>query len=88
MHTLSHTFFIEILKRFLPEEIVLRWEFVEPSRRSGSLLKPEMLGMHDDLVGELVGEREEYGSSSSASSHSYEDFVNFDGVPEHVSDFE
>jgi len=78
---------INILKKFLPEEIVLRWESVEPSHRYRILLKPEMVGIHVDSDGELVYEREEYGSSSSASSHSSED-VDFDGVPEPMSDFE
>ena len=78
---------IEILKRLLPEGIVLTWESAETSRRSRRLLKPGMLGMHVDLDGALVDEREEYGTSSSASSHSSED-VNCDGVQENMSDFE
>ena len=78
---------IEILKRLLPEGTVLRWESAETSRRSRRILKPEMLGMHVDSDGALVDEREEYGTSSSASSHSSED-VNFDGVQENMSDFE
>ena len=43
--------------------------------------------MHFDSDGALVDEREEYGTSSSASSHSYE-YVNFDGVQENINDFE
>ena len=78
---------IEILKRLLPEGIVLTWESPETSRRSRRILKPEMLGMHVDSDGALVDEREEYGTSSSASSHSSED-VNSDGVQENMSDFE
>ena len=46
-----------------------------------------MMGMHVDSDGALVDEREEYGTSSSASSHSSED-VNCDGVQENMSDFE
>ena len=41
--------------------------------------------MHVDSDGALVDEREEYGTSSSASSHSSEDE---DGVKENMSDFE
>ena len=40
-----------------------------------------------DSDGALVDEREEYGTSSSESSHSSED-VNSDGVQENMSDFE
>ena len=43
--------------------------------------------MHVDSNGALVDEREEYGTSSSASSHSSED-VNSDGVKENISEFE
>ena len=78
---------IEILKRLLLEGIVLTWESAETSRRSRRLLKLGMLGMHVDSDGALVDEREEYGTSSSASSHSSED-VNCDGVQENMSDFE
>jgi len=78
---------IEILKRLLPEEPMLRREFAEPSCRSRRILKLEMVGMYVDSDGALVYERKEYGTSSSASSHSFED-VNFDGVQEHMSDFE
>ena len=78
---------IEILKRLLPEGTMLRWESTEASHRSRKNLKPEMVGMHVDLDGALVDEREEYGTSSSASSHSSED-VNSDGVQENMSDFE
>ena len=46
-----------------------------------------MVGMHVDSDGALVDEREEYGTCSSASSHSSED-VNSDGVQENMSDFE
>ena len=78
---------IEILKRLLPEGTLLTWESAETSHRSRRILKPEMLGMHVDSDGALVDEREEYGTSSSASSHSSED-VNCDGVQENMSDFE
>jgi len=77
----------EILKRLLPEGTVLTWDSAETSRRSRRLLKPGILGMHVDSDGALVDEREEYGTSSSASSHSSED-VNSDGVQENMSDFE
>ena len=66
---------------------MLRGEFVEPSHWSRKLLKLEMVGMHVHSDGALVDEKEEYGSSSSASSHSYED-VDSDGVPEPMDDFE
>jgi len=78
---------IEILKRLLADEALLRWDSTESSCRSRRLLKPEMVGMHVDLDGALVDEREEYETSSSASNHSSED-VNSDGVYEHMSDFE
>ena len=78
---------IEIMKRLLPEGTVLTWESPETSRRSRRILKPEMLGMHVDSDGALVDEREEYGTSSSASSDSSED-VNSDGMQENMSDFE
>ena len=77
----------EILKRLLPEGTVLTWDSAETSRRSRRLLKPGILGMHVDSDGALVDDREEYGTSSSASSHSSED-VNSDGVQENMSDFE
>ena len=51
------------------------------SRRCRRILKLEMVGMHVDSYGALVDEREEYGTSPSSSSHSYED-VNSDGVQE------
>ena len=78
---------IDILKRLLPEGTMLRWECVETSRRSRRILKPKMMGMHVDSNGALVDKNKEYGTSSSASSHSSED-VNSDGVPENMSDFE
>lgn len=77
----------EILKRLLPEGTVLTWDSAKTSRRSKRLLKPGILGMHVDSDGALVDDREEYGTSSSASSHSSED-VNSDGVQENMSDFE
>ena len=78
---------IEILERLLRERTVLRWESAETSRRSRRILKPEMMGMHVDSDGALVDEREEYGTSSSASNDSSED-VNSDGMQENMSDFE
>jgi len=64
---------IEILKKLLPEGTVLRWEPAKTSRRSRRILKPEMVGMHVDSDRKLVDKRQEYGTSSSASSHSCED---------------
>jgi len=78
---------IEILKGLLPDGTMLRWESVGTSHRSRIILKPEMVGMHVDSDGALVDEREEYGTSLSASNHSSED-VNYDGVQENMSDFE
>ena len=66
---------------------MLTWESAETSRRSRRLLKLGMLGMHVDSDGALVDEREEYGTSSLASSDSSQD-VNSDGVQENMSDFE
>ena len=66
---------------------MLRWESTNASRRSRTILNPEMVGMHVDSNWVLVDEREEYGTSSSTSSHSSED-VNFDGVQENMSYFE
>ena len=78
---------IDIIKRFLPQETVLRWQSVEPSRRSTRILKPQVVGMHVDSNGALVDERGEYGTSSSTSSHSSED-VKYDCVQGNISDFE
>jgi len=78
---------INILKKLLPEQLLLRWDSAKCSRRSTRLLNSEMVGMHVDSDGALVDEREEYGSYSSASSHSSED-VGYDGVPEPMVDFE
>ena len=66
-------------QQLLPKGTVLRWEFAKTSHRSRRILKPEMMGMHVDSDGALVDEREEYGTSLSASSHSSED-VNSHGV--------
>ena len=82
-----HFKMIEIFKRLLPKGTMLRWEFAKTSRRSRRILKPEVLGMHVDSDGAMVDEREEYGTSSSESTHSSED-VNSDGVHENMSDFE
>ena len=46
-----------------------------------------MVGKHVESDGALVDEREEYGTSSSASNHLSKD-VNSDGVQENMSDFE
>jgi len=78
---------IEILKRLLPEGTMLRWESTETGRISRKILKPAMVGKHVESDGALVDEREEYGTSSSASNHLSKD-VNSDGVQENMSDFE
>ena len=39
---------INILKKFLPEQLLLRWDFAECRRRSRRLLKSEMVGIHVD----------------------------------------
>jgi hypothetical protein len=71
---------IDIIKRLLPQEITARWDSVEPSRRSKRLLTYEMLGIYANLDGALIDNREEYGSSTYSSSHSYEDNVDSEGV--------
>ena len=78
---------INILKKSLPKQIVLTWDPTECSRRSRRLLNFEMVAMHVDSYGALVDEREEYGSSSSTSSHSSDD-VGSDGVPKPMTNFE
>ena len=75
------------MKKLLPEQLLLRRDSAECSRRSTRLLNSEMVGMHVDSDGALVDEREEYGSCSSTSSHSSED-VGSDGVPKPMIDFE
>ena len=71
----------------VPEVTVLRSESAETSCRSRRILKLEIVGMHVDVDGVLVDEREEYGTFSLASNHSSED-VNSDAVLENMSDFE
>jgi hypothetical protein len=83
-----HSRTIEIIKRLLPQEISARWDSVEPSRRSKRLLTSEMLGIHADSDGALIDNREEYGSSTSSSSHSSEDNVDSDGVSESMDEFD
>lgn len=39
---------IEIIKRLLPQEVVARWESVEPNHRPRRILKYEMLDIHVD----------------------------------------
>ena len=78
---------INILKKLLPEQLLLKWDSAEYRRRSTRILNSDMVGMHVDSDGAPVDEREEYGSSSSASNHSSKD-VYFDGVPEPMADFE
>jgi hypothetical protein len=47
-----------------------------------------MLGIHVDSNGALIDNREEYGSSTSSSNHSFEDNVDSNGVPKSMSQFE
>ena len=77
-----------IIKRFLPQEINARWEFVEPIHRSKKNLTSEMLGMHANSNGAFIDNREEYGSSTSSSNHSSEDNVDSDGISETMNQFE
>jgi len=49
---------IDVLKKLLPEETMLRWKFVERCHRSRRLFKPKMVGMNVDSDGALVDERE------------------------------
>jgi hypothetical protein len=69
----------------MPQEINARWDSVEPIRRSKRNLTSEMLGMHVDSDGAFIENREEYGSSTSSSNHSYEDNVDFGGISETMS---
>ena len=78
---------INILKKLLSKQLLLRWDSAECRCRSTRLFNSEMVGIHVDSDGALDDEREEYGSSSSTSSHSSED-VGYDGVPEPMVDFE
>jgi hypothetical protein len=79
---------IDIIKRLLPQEINARWESVEPSRRSKRNLTSKILGMHVDLDGAFIDNREEYGSYTSSSNHSSEDNVDSDGILETMSQSE
>jgi hypothetical protein len=83
-----HSKTTKIIKRLLPQEIIARWEFGEPSCRSRRLLTSEMLGRHVDLYGAFIDNREEYGSSTSSSNHSFEDNVDSNGLPKSMSQFE
>ena len=47
-----------------------------------------MSGMHVDLDGAFINNREEYGSYTSSSNHSSEDNVDFDGISESMSQSE
>ena len=76
----------EIIKRLLSQEINERWEFVEPICISKRHLTSEMLGIHVDLNGAFIDNREEYGSSSS--KHSSQDNVDSDGILETMSQSE
>ena len=79
---------IEFIKRLMPQEINARSDSAKPSRRSKRLLTYEMLGIHADSDGALIYNREEYGSSTSSSSHSSEDNVDSDGVSESMDEFD
>jgi hypothetical protein len=74
-----------IIKRLLPQEINARWESVEPSCRSKRNLTSEMLSMHVDSDGAFIDNREEYGSYTPSSKHSFEDNVDYDGISETMS---
>jgi hypothetical protein len=78
----------DIIKKLLPQEINARWESVEPSRRSKRHLTSKMLGMHVDSDGAFIDNREEYGSSTSPSNHSFEDNVDSYGISETMSQSE
>jgi hypothetical protein len=78
----------DIIKRLLPQEINVRWESIEPSRRSKKHLTSEMLGMHVDSDGAFIDNREKYGSFTSLSYHSFEDNVDFNGISETMSQSE
>jgi hypothetical protein len=47
-----------------------------------------MLDIHEDLDCALIDNREEYGSSSSLSKHSFEDNANSEGVFEFMDEFD
>jgi hypothetical protein len=47
-----------------------------------------MLGMHVDSDGAFIDNREEYGSSTSLSNHSFEDNVDSNGISESMSQYE
>jgi hypothetical protein len=77
-----------IIKRLFPQEITARWDSVEPSHRSKMILTSEILGMHVDLDGAFIDNREEYGSYTSSSNHSCEDNVDSDGISKSMSQSE
>ena len=64
---------------------MLIWESVEPSHRSKRNLTCEMLGMHVDLDGAFIDNREGYGSFTSSSKLSSEDNVDSDGISKTMS---
>jgi hypothetical protein len=47
-----------------------------------------MLVMHVDSDGAFIKNREDYGSSTSSSTHSYEDNVESNGISESMSQSE
>jgi hypothetical protein len=77
----------KIIKRLLPQEITARWETAEPIRRSKRLLTYEMLGIHVDSDGAFIDNKEEYGSSTSSSNHSFEDYADSNGISESMSQY-
>jgi hypothetical protein len=72
----------------MPQEITSIWESVESSHRSKRILTFEMLGMHANSDGAFNDNRQEYGSSTSSSNHSFEDNVDSDDISESMSQSE
>jgi hypothetical protein len=71
-----------------PQEINAIWESVEPIHRYKRHLTSEMLGMHVDSDGAFIDNREEYGSSTSSSNHSFGENVDCNGISETMSQSE
>ena len=79
---------LDIIKKFLPKEQLAIWESPQPSRRSRRNMTIEMMGIDVDSDGAPIDNREEYGSSTSSSSPSSTENVDFDGVLESMHVFE
>ena len=79
---------IEIIKKLFPKEEVGRWESAKPSHRSRRNMIVEMMGIDVDLDGAPIDNREEYGSSTSSSSPSFAENVDYDGVSNSMDEFE